>query len=253
MLFTGFAYPAKIQDEFIGEDKPDNNVWREVKYIAGNAVTKQYLYKCLPNSHCLRFPDNDECKPDKLTGRSCQVEYLSRESVKFFKMQIVGNSIMYNNSHYDSRATVDEMESRGMFVWRFKAALPSIWVMDDDGNLYIAPLQYPGHFNHSSFLAGKPVLCAGEVWVVNGSIVRMNNKSGHYKPENKEFINALKVLKMKGYTKSIEIEFSGKDKISDEDMAVCGRNKENIQSASQNKSNAKQDESRDGYNLYIVP
>lgn len=37
-------------------------------------------------------------------------------------------------------------------------------------------------FHHSSFLAGEPVACAGEITIRDGKVVDINNRSGHYRP-----------------------------------------------------------------------
>ena len=57
-----------------------------------------------------------------------------------------------------------------------------IFVVDLNGNMYIhEPLD--GFFHHSSFVKGMPVLAAGEIKFFDGRIVSLNNKSGHYKPD----------------------------------------------------------------------
>jgi hypothetical protein len=57
-----------------------------------------------------------------------------------------------------------------------------IFVMDQDGNIYVGSHER-GTFHHSSFLGGQPVAAAGEVVVVNGRLVSVTDKSGHYKPD----------------------------------------------------------------------
>ena len=37
-------------------------------------------------------------------------------------------------------------------------------------------------FHHSSFLAGNEVACAGEIYVENGNLIKIDNNSGHYAP-----------------------------------------------------------------------
>lgn len=52
-----------------------------------------------------------------------------------------------------------------------------------------------GTFHHSSFLSGKPVLCAGEIQLQQGVIVHIDNGSGHYKPRTQDLLNCVELLR----------------------------------------------------------
>jgi hypothetical protein len=41
-----------------------------------------------------------------------------------------------------------------------------------------------GRFHHSSFLAGGRVLAAGEISIIQGNLVAISRKSGHYQPDD---------------------------------------------------------------------
>lgn len=56
------------------------------------------------------------------------------------------------------------------------------------GGLYAAGR---GAFNHSAFLAGQPVLCAGELVFKQGKIVELSGWSGHYQPSAASFLRAI--------------------------------------------------------------
>ena len=58
----------------------------------------------------------------------------------------------------------------------------SIFVMDEEGNLYASLEQSVGRFHHSSMLAGRPVAGAGELEVHEGVLRLITNNSGHYAP-----------------------------------------------------------------------
>jgi hypothetical protein len=63
--------------------------------------------------------------------------------------------------------------------------------LDDDvymwsGNAY--------NINHSSFMSGKPVKCAGMIHIKGGRVVGVNNGSGHYKPSTKFLAQAVETL-----------------------------------------------------------
>lgn len=53
-------------------------------------------------------------------------------------------------------------------------------------------------FNHSSFLAGKDVICAGMLEATKGQLMFIDNSSGHYKPSREHLMNCLNVLKDTG-------------------------------------------------------
>jgi hypothetical protein len=55
----------------------------------------------------------------------------------------------------------------------------AIFVVDLAKRLYAGPYTY-GQFHHSSFLAGAPVLSAGEIAVDQGRVVGLTNNTGHY-------------------------------------------------------------------------
>jgi hypothetical protein len=59
------------------------------------------------------------------------------------------------------------------------------YALDLENKLYCKPVStfVMGQFNHSSFMSGKPVLCAGVLRADNlGRITYLDNASGHYKP-----------------------------------------------------------------------
>ncbi len=56
-------------------------------------------------------------------------------------------------------------------------------------------------------MAGKPVAAAGEVEVVQGHLVLVNKRSGHYKPEDEHLNQFISELNNQGIdTNSVEIE-----------------------------------------------
>lgn len=80
-------------------------------------------------------------------------------------------------------------------------ALPQghqIWVMNKNGELFIgAPCHafllksQPGKPGYGY---AKPVACAGDIRVVNGKIVRIDNRSGHYQPHADQLKLAIRYL-----------------------------------------------------------
>lgn len=56
-----------------------------------------------------------------------------------------------------------------------------IYVVDEYNNYY-TQIGNPGVFNHSSFVRGKPIYCAGTILINQGVLEMISNDSGHYKP-----------------------------------------------------------------------
>lgn len=72
----------------------------------------------------------------------------------------------------------------------------AIFVMDRDGNFYASTRHEKGVFHHTSFLAGQPVAAAGEIRVVDGKLVGISDKSGHYTPVR--YFTAQAIHRLKG-------------------------------------------------------
>lgn len=73
------------------------------------------------------------------------------------------------------------LDTAGM-VTSFSGPGWAIFVVSAEGTLHVSPHQV-GKRHHSSLLAAAPVACAGELICSKGRLVRISNKSGHYKPE----------------------------------------------------------------------
>ena len=81
-----------------------------------------------------------------------------------------------------------------------------MYAMDKYGNLFASEaetrkqLAQAGFaaFNHSTFNAGKEVICAGMITIVRGKLCWINNDSGHYKPTHENLRQALLMLMSDG-------------------------------------------------------
>lgn len=92
----------------------------------------------------------------------------------------------------------------------FTGASMAIYVMDMEGDFYVHSHKV-GEFHHSSFFAGKPVACAGEMKVSHGVLKRISNKSGHYKPTAAHFLQALERLRKAKVPDTYEVDFGALD------------------------------------------
>lgn len=68
------------------------------------------------------------------------------------------------------------------------------YAISSDGGLYIRK-----RGPHSAFLHGTSVRSAGRLWACEGSIYKIDNDSGHYRPTLQQFIHAMSRAYDKGY------------------------------------------------------
>ena len=78
------------------------------------------------------------------------------------------------------------------------------YVMSQGGDFYSGPHFAPLGTDkelaryHSSYYGGEPVLCAGEIKIVAGRVLEINNESGHYRPGPQKLAMAVEMLAMLG-------------------------------------------------------
>lgn len=73
-----------------------------------------------------------------------------------------------------------------------------IFVVGEDGELYVHPKGSDSNIYHSSFFGGGKVLAAGYIRVREGVIEWISNKSGHYKPGADVFEFLMKYFSQRG-------------------------------------------------------
>ena len=76
----------------------------------------------------------------------------------------------------------------------------AVYAMDRYGNLFYQKEQTARGviYNHSSFNAGNDVICAGNITVLDGVLLEIDNRSGHYQPNRENLHNCVKVLGQEG-------------------------------------------------------
>ncbi len=94
------------------------------------------------------------------------------------------------------------------------------FVMSMSGDLYLTK-QFAGGVKveggsvyHSSYMAGLPVLMAGEVLVKGGTVKRVNTRSGHYQPSAPMVVRFLKQLQLLGVKVDEVADFDNKNEKS---------------------------------------
>jgi hypothetical protein len=201
LLSLGISVQAEklvhLQREYIGEDDPKNQIWiatTEKQYIDHNML-------CLPKEAGAKVAKYKACAVKYFTTTSARKPFLlkyKRENKKFY--------LADEKKPYDSQAATDSALANKKYATygaleqtrRSYGSYPAIWVMDPTGRLYVSSTPQPGIFNHSSFLGGGSVICAGEIIIIEGKITFINNGSGHYKPPDEALINAIDKLREQG-------------------------------------------------------
>ena len=118
--------------------------------------------------------------------------YKTKEMVEKYKGEengdYFGTKVKYLNKNTRKKHRLDIIN--GMFYqggkpYNYKSSrhYSTMFVMDKNGIIYCNNQCPLGKFHHSSFFAGNPVACAGELKIVNGKLKSINNNNGHYWPE----------------------------------------------------------------------
>ncbi|MBC7622158.1 MAG: hypothetical protein H7232_02095 [Aeromicrobium sp.] len=110
-------------------------------------------------------------------GNRIEVLYLKRD-LRLPYIAVIQNGLLFRHNGFDK--------------WDTGRAV--IYAMDEYGNLFIEGDNMKPKdmgFQHSSFLAGRPVLCAGSIKIEDGRLVSIDNSSGHYRPTQKNLYQAL--------------------------------------------------------------
>jgi hypothetical protein len=115
-------------------------------------------------------------------------EYCTRDTRSQYRVHIDPNTgQFFEDAAYQVPYTTD-IAGKGWGLYAF----------DTSYRMYVKPSQTiaaDGAFNHSSFLSGKPVACAGAIEVDPGGRLRsISNESGHYRPTPGDLGHMLAVL-----------------------------------------------------------
>lgn len=84
-----------------------------------------------------------------------------------------------------------------------------IFVMSPTGALHMASHKI-GKYHHSSLLAGGATSAAGTIKATGGTIEKLNNKSGHYRPGEAQMRQALHQLQKVGVSLNFDLDIAGK-------------------------------------------
>lgn len=124
------------------------------------------------------------------TATERKVEYFRDAAIRSGALIELRGSVMHvahDNSKFDTRLHNTVESGTG---W-------AIFVVSPDGEMYAGD-HVEGEFHHSSFLAGGPVMAAGELAVADGELRAITAKSGHYTPSRRNMhtlVNRLVTLR----------------------------------------------------------
>jgi hypothetical protein len=107
------------------------------------------------------------------------VQYLNDAERAAFQVTIRGRRLIDANGKQVHRSRSSSARAKN---------IP--YAIDARGNLYLATRLPPLMLNHSSFLGGDPVMCAGAMKVRNGKLKEMDPDSGHYHPTTRQLMTA---------------------------------------------------------------
>jgi hypothetical protein len=109
---------------------------------------------------------------------------------------------------FDKRARLEHMliALGGRLIWAKNNQLfdtpdaAFMYAMDRYGNLFAKSSRMMGdlYFNHSSFNAGREVICAGMIHGTGGELDCISNESGHYQPTRADLFSCVKKLRDDG-------------------------------------------------------
>lgn len=109
-------------------------------------------------------------------------EYLEKKAPKKVKKMLERNEVTYLTEKQRERYLCTFKDGKVRQRGKTLGSGNYIFVLNLEGTKLYAGLKRPGHFHHTSFLAGAPVQCAGELHLKRGKIKKAPLSSGHYKP-----------------------------------------------------------------------
>src|SRR5258706_8501201 len=109
------------------------------------------------------------------------------------KIYLKGGITLLNTNSGDFLSNVSQIDWRLAHLSTDAGFVMSLW-----NELYMTKHDPDLAKFHSQYMGGKPVICAGEMTVRNGILRRINNSSGHYRPDGKHLLPVLWLLMQKG-------------------------------------------------------
>ncbi len=171
---------------------------------------------------------NDRNADANIVASKCRVAYLRKMERLKYMLYPGRDGLIYSMDFSPVDPTCRRPGLR--LVVPKAVGIPFMWAMDEYGNLFARAADDPevegrsGYFSHSSFNAGKAVICAGILVIRDsrpGKLDYIDNNSGHYKPTPSHLHEAVDQLIQMGVDlNETLLEAFGKDQYSS-DGNIC--------------------------------
>lgn len=247
----GAACPPNysMQQKYEGEDSIDKQ--KGWGWYKSSALMKGSKFK----GKCTYAQEKEIKEKDLQSSQKCAVVYLNENQKKDLQIHFDKQTGKWykekktflgkKKENLDSKAKFASSKDLEASPWNVLHQKPEdksnillppyyIYVVDEFDNIYAAQVELPGSFNHSSFLAGKPVKCAGELRFNDGKLVKINNKSGHYQPSICCVYNLLDHLK-ENYNISNVLINTDPDILDESEQETVKRHNEQVERPSAEK------------------
>ena len=221
------------QPSFAPKNPHWNNVIKLARTRLGTSGGKRLVRSVWLETMPLKRPNSDEkvhlygnrvmdvLDEDFHRGQSFDMEdfietdYDYRQKAEEMLKSTKGDIIKLKDSEESAHVWYFDDEDRYHHVLRFRGGVISqrgedevvvappsgkyLYAADPDGNIYAADESKTPKLNlrHSSFMAGRDVMCAGFIRVRDGRIIVIDNESGHYCPSTQRLVTFVRTLRIK--------------------------------------------------------
>ena len=150
-----------------------------------------------------QLTEKDYALLDKIAGKSKPVLYMSK--IQRMKYMVIPNGEYF----YDIEDNIFTMPAAAVGFVGGKIDYDKgggwTYAIDQYSNLFtrddraaVDSSGNPIQFNHSSFNAGRDVMCAGVIKIWQGELISISNNSGHYKPSRRLLYGVVNMFKDEG-------------------------------------------------------
>ncbi|MES2677211.1 MAG: hypothetical protein V4612_02710 [Pseudomonadota bacterium] len=109
--------------------------------------------------------------------------YLNSKEREAYRVQFHDGKLYQDEKELDTTILNSKFKDRGV----------AAFVLSRDGNLYVNE-HMANQFNHSSFLSGDITASSGMIEIEKGKVMKIDNVSGHYKPNEVEMVRIVKAI-----------------------------------------------------------
>lgn len=193
---------------------------------AGRRPVIYELYKCIVNTLMERTSMSVNKLPEWLirtfgrgmgdaavmTDLQGKAIYLCAEDLRWYRLHFM-SGLAFQHQWWENSSELIRADSKYSLMAqsadeRARAEGCSGYVLGMGQDFYMAPhfadeakrgdRTIKQSFYHSSYLGGRPVLCAGTMKIENGEVRLITSESGHYRPSESHLLQAVNLLSLFG-------------------------------------------------------